>query len=69
MQWAEGKSLDLNGIIENTRRAGIAWQSYPSAYAGRGLKPDLYFAPIAADHAVKMAKKPKDYAPPDTAAK
>lgn len=67
-QWVEVKKLPLPELDENTKRAGIAHWAYPSA-AARGQYSDLYFASKAADHGVKMSKKPNDKAPADTAAK
>lgn len=67
-QWAEAKKLTLPEFNENTKRAGIASWAYPSGYAGRGLYPDSYFMPYAADAAFKMKSKPKDKAPQNSAA-
>lgn len=58
LKWAESNKLDLPPVIENTKRGGIASWAYPDAYA-RGQYPDLYFAPIAADHQVKLKGKKK----------
>ena len=67
IQWTEMKKLPLPELEENTKRAGIAGWAYPSAYSGRGYAyPDGYFAPIAADHGVKLKSKPRDVAPPDS---
>lgn len=70
IQWADDvkKELPVYKQDENTKRAGIAYWAYPSAYAGRGYAyPDSYFMPKAADALQKMSKKPNDTAPSDNA--
>ncbi len=53
-KWAESNKLELPPVSENaTKRAGIATWAYPDAYV-RAQYPNLYYAPIAADHAQKL---------------
>jgi len=53
LQWAKANKLELPVLGEDTKRGGIASWAYPDAYV-RSQYPDLYFAPTAADHGVKM---------------
>lgn len=54
VKWAESNKLELPPVSENaTKRGGIASWAYPDAYV-RGQYPANYFAPIAADHAIKL---------------
>lgn len=64
-QWAAENKYELPELTENaTKRAGIAGWAYPSSYV-RGLYPDLYFTPYAADAPFKLSQKPSDKAAPE----
>lgn len=60
LKWAETSKLELPPVSENaTKRGGIATWAYPDAYV-RGQYPELAFAPIAADHAIKLKGRKKN---------
>lgn len=70
VQWAgeTKKELPVYKQDESTKRSGLAYWAYPTAYNQRNIGyPDAYFMPSAADAGIKMSKKPNDKAPKDSA--
>jgi hypothetical protein len=47
------------GMTESEKRTAAKSALYPAGYGGITLYPDLYYMPIAADHAYYMSVDPK----------